>query len=161
MDHTVSRRKAVGTVGIALGAVLAGCAAESGQQSSSQTVLDETATVKPGEYEAFDFELAAERWVTVSATLSDRSVDVKQDGPGLDVFIMTTDQYTQFQNHDELEYRGGVSMPDVVTGQVSDTVKPGNYIALVDNTARGPANPGDSDVTGVLNIEITAATGRD
>jgi hypothetical protein len=123
-------------------------------------LVDETAAVEPGEYETFEFELDAERWMSVRATLSDRSVDVKKDGPSLDVVIMTAAQFGQYQTHDRFEYVNGVSMPDVVTGRVSDEVKPGHYIALVDNTSNGSANPGNSDVTGVVDIEITTSKRR-
>jgi hypothetical protein len=156
----ISKRSVLRTVGVGVGTTVAGCTTEGGQHATTPPLLDETAAVKPGEYEAFEFELDAERWMSVSATLSDRSVDVKKDGPSLDVVIMTAQQFTQFQKEGQFEYVNGVSMPDVVTGRVSDEMKPGNYIALVDNTSKGSASPGSSDVTGVVDIQITTSKRR-
>lgn len=159
-DTTISRRSVLCTVGVAVGTAIAGCAAEANRQSTSTRVIDETARVKPGQYEAFEFELDEARWTTVSANLSDRSVDVKKDGPSVDVVVMTAEQYSQFQKQRHFEYVGGVSMPGVVNGQVSATLKPGNYVALVDNTAAGSAKPSNSGVTGVVNLEITTSDSR-
>jgi hypothetical protein len=151
-----SRRAFVGTAGLAIGTVLTGCtASETDGRTASGHIIEETARVKPGEHEAFEFELDASQWVTVSASLSDRSVDVKKDGPGVDVVIMTIDQYSQFQRERQFEYVGEVSMPDVVTGQVSGTLDPGSYVALVDNSNTGSAKPGNADTTGVVNLDIT------
>ena len=159
-DTTISRRSILGTVGVAVGTAIAGCAAEASQQSTSTRVIDETANVKPGRYEAFEFELDEARWTTVSAYLSDQSVDVKKDGPSVDVVVMTAEQYSQFQKQRHFEYVGGVSMLDVVNGEVSATLEPGNYVALVDNTASGSAKPENSGIPGVVNLEITTSESR-
>jgi hypothetical protein len=47
-------------------------------------------------------------------------------------------------------------MPDVVSGRVSATVQPGEYVVLVDNTDTGPAAPGSSGVPAVVDLPVTA-----
>lgn len=156
-DTILSRRSVLGIAGVIAVTGVAGCTAEAGRQSTPTSVVDATAKVKPGQYEAFKFELNESKWTTVSAYLSDQSVEMKEDGPGVDVVVMTAAQYNQFQNQRTFEYVGGVSMPDVVNGEVSDTLEPGNYVALVDNTSAGTAKPDDSEVTGVVRLEISTS----
>lgn len=159
-DMKLSRRSVLGTFGVAVVTGVAGCTAKAGQQPTSSPIVDATARVKPGQYEAFEFKLDESQWTTVSAYLSDRSTKLKNDGPGVDVVVMTAEQYNQFQKQRTFEYVGGVSMPDVVNGEVSDTLSPGNYVALVDNTSAGSAKPGRSSVTGVVHLEITTSDSR-
>lgn len=159
-DTKHSRRSVLGALGVVVGAGVAGCTAKAGRQPASKPLVDVTARVKPGQYEAFEFELDESQWTTVSAYLSDRSVELKNDGPAVDVVVMTAEQHTQFQKERTFDYVGGVSMPDVVNGQVADTLEPGTYVALVDNTSAGVAKPGNSRVTGVVHLEITASASR-
>jgi hypothetical protein len=111
--------------------------------------------VEPGRYEAAPFALEDDRRLTVGATLSDRSVDVKRDGPAVDV-VMTAAAYREFESQRAFDYVGGVSMPDIVSGRVSATVRPGEYVALVDDTDTGPAAPGSSGVPAVVDLTFTA-----
>lgn len=156
-DAMLSRRSVLGITGVAVITGVTGCTAKAGRQPAPTSVVDATARVKSGQYEAFEFELAESKWTTVSAYLSDRSVEVKEDGPGVDVVVMTATQYDQFQNQGTFEYVGGVSMPDVVNGEVSDTLKSGKYVALVDNTSAGTAKPDDSEVTAVVRLGISTS----
>lgn len=156
-DTSLSRRSVLGTIGVSIVTTVAGCAAEAGREPASTTVVDVTARVEPGHYEAFEFELDDAGWTTVSAHISDRSVELKDDGPGVDVVVMTVEQYTRFQNRRTFEYVGGVSMPDVVNGRVSGGLDPGRYVALVDNTTAGAAEPDGSGVTAVVDLEISAS----
>jgi hypothetical protein len=159
-DTRLSRRSVLGTVGVAAGAAVAGCSTEGERRAQTTPLVDETARVEPGRYEVFEFELDDARWTTVSATLSDRSVDAKQDGPAVDVLVMTAAQHREFQDEGRIEYVGGVSMPDVVDGEVSGSLEPGSYVVLVDNSARGPASPGNAGSPGVVDVEITAGDSR-
>lgn len=156
-----SRRALLGSVGVAFAGALAGCTADADHQPETKTVVDETARVEPGQYATFEFELYKPQWTTVRANLSDRSVDVKTDGPAVDVVVMTAAQYSRFQNDGTFEYVGGVSMPDMVNGEVSGTLEAGSYVALVDNTANGDATPGTDGGTSVVDLQITAEDSRD
>lgn len=155
-----SRRRALGIVGTGVVTAIAGCTAEAGQRVARRPLVDATAEVEPNQYEPFEFGLESETWITVSAHLSDRSAKRKTDGPGVDVVVMSSEQYDRFRTDRTFEYVGEVSMPDVVTGQVSNTLDPGEYVALVDNTAAGPAAPGDSSVTAFVDLEIASSKSR-
>jgi hypothetical protein len=159
-DAVRTRRSVLGTIGAMTVAAVAGCTAEADRQPTPTPVVDATARVEPEQYETFEFELDSPRWTTVSANLSDRSVDIKNDGPAVDVVVMTAEQYTRFQRQQTFEYVGEVSMPDVVNGEVSATLQPGAYVALVDNSAAGSAAPGASRVTAVVDLEITTTIGQ-
>lgn len=159
----VSRRTVLGVAGAALAAPLAGCTAEGSRQpapSEPTPLVDTTLRVEPGRYDTVEFRLDDEQWTTVHANLSDRSVDVKQDGPAVDVVVMSADQYARFRESRTFDYVGGVSMPDVVNGQVSGPLGPGEYVLLVDNSDVGPAAPGQSGVTAVTELEVTATDER-
>lgn len=155
-DTGVSRRRLLGAAAVAFGTALSGCTATGARRDDEDTLIDETLRVDPGRYEAVPFALEDDRRLTVEATLSDRSVDVKRDGPAVDVVVMTATAYREFESRRAFSYVGGVSMPDVVSGQVSGTVDHGEYVALVDNTDTGPAAPGSSGVTAVVDLTVTA-----
>jgi|GEM_PF-5079791 len=157
----LSRRALLGSVGVALAGALAGCTADADQQPETKTVVDETARVERGQYATFEFQFDEPQWTTVRANLSDRSVDVKTDGPAVDVVVMTAAQYEKHQNHGAFEYVGGVSMPGMVNGEVSATLEGGSYVALVDNTANGDAKPGTDGGTSVVDLQITTSDSRD
>lgn len=154
------RRTVLGTAGVAIAAAVAGCTSAAKQQPAPEPLVDATAEVAPGQYQAFPFELDSEQWVTVDAHLSDRSVEIKQDGPAVDVVTMSAAQYSEFQSTAAFEYVGGASMPDVVVGQVSDTLTPGEYVALVDNSDAGATAPDGSGVTAVVQLEVSATDQR-
>lgn len=159
-ETPVSRRRMLGATGVALVTAVAGCTAEASHQPAAQPLVDETVRVDPGRYETVDFRLDEKRWTSVNAHLSDRSVQVKTDGPAVDVVTMSPSQYSQFQEQQTFEYIGGVSMPDVVNGEVSAMLESGDYVVLVDNSSAGVATPGSSSVTAVVNLEITASENR-
>jgi hypothetical protein len=158
----------LGTAGTALVTVLAGCAVEASQQQASTEsqqqapteLVNETVRVESGQHEVVGFRLDDEQWTTVAAYLSDRSVEFKNDGPGIDVVVMSPDQYTRFRETREFDYVGGVSMPDVVNGQVSAMLNAGDYVLLVDNSTTGSAKPADSGVPAVVKLEVTASDNR-
>lgn len=160
-----SRRRIVGALGTALVAAVAGCTADDGDASRSPDAETElvggTLRVPPGSHGTRGFSLPGERWLTVGAVLSDRSVDVKRDGPAVDVFVVEPDAADRYRNGEQFEYLRDVSMPDVVAGEVSGTVPAGEYELLVDNTARGAGAPDGSGVDAVVDVEVTAATERD
>jgi len=155
-DAGVSRRRLLGAAAVTFGTALSGCTATGARRFDEDTLVDERVRVEPGRYEAIRFALEDDRRLTVGATLSDRSVDVKRDGPAVDVVVMTAAEYREFESQRAFSYVGGVSMPDVVSGQVSGTVGPGEYVALVDNTDTGPAAPGLSGVPAVVDLTVTA-----
>ena len=167
-DSSVSRRTVLGTAGTALVTALAGCAVEASQQQASTEsqqqapteIVNETVRVEPGQHEVVEFRLDDEQWTTVAAYLSDRSVEFKNDGPGIDVVVMSPDQYTRFRETREFDYVGGVSMPDVVNGQVSAMLNAGDYVLLVDNSATGSAKPKNSNVPAVAKLEVTTSDNR-
>lgn len=99
--------------------------------------------------------------MAVAATLSDRSVKVKQDGPAVDVVTMTPAQYEQFQDGEGFTHVPGVSMPDVVGGEVASTLDAGEYVLVVDNTATGAAEPAENDVPAVVDLTVTATPERE
>lgn len=156
-DPPLSRRTLLDTAGIALVTTLAGCSAGASQQTAPTPLVDETVHVEPGQYETVEFSLDEERWTTVSAYLSDRSLEVKHDGPGVDVVVMSPGQYSQFQETRTFDYVGGVSMPNVVNGEVSATLPPGDYVVLVDDTSTGSAKPGSSSDPAVVKLEVSAS----
>lgn len=157
---SVSRRTVLGTTGAVVATGLAGCAVEARQQQPPTPLVDTTLRAEPGQYDTIEFRLDDEQWTTVAAYLSDRSVDVKLDGPAVDVVVMTPDQYTRFQETRAFDYVGGVSMPDVVTGEVSAMLDAGDYVLLVDNTATGAAAPGSASVPAVVSLEVTTSETR-
>lgn len=159
-DASVSRRTVLGTAGTAVATALAGCAVEASQQQRPTELVSETVRVEPGKHEAVEFRLDDEQWTTVTAYLSDRSVDIKKDGPGIDVVVMSPDQYTRFQESQAFDYVGRVSMPDVVSGEISGMLGAGNYVLLVDNSAAGSATPEGSSVPAVATLEVTASDNR-
>jgi hypothetical protein len=150
----------LGITGTVFVTAVAGCTARAGQPVTRRPLVDVTAEAEPGQYEAFEFTVESETWITVSAHLSDRSAKTKTDGPGVDVVVMSSDQYDRFRSDGTFEYVREVSMPDVVTGRVSNTLDSGEYVALVDNTAAGTAEPGGSGVTAVVDLEITPSESR-
>jgi hypothetical protein len=158
-----SRRSVLGAVGTALLGSLAGCAAAAGEtgQPEGPTLVGTTLRVAPGRSASRRFTLDDERWVTVAATLSDRSVDVKQDGPAVDVVVMTPAQYERYRDDEAFAHLPGVSMPDVVNGEVASTLGAGDYVLVVDNTATGPAEPAGSGVPAVVDLTVTAAVERE
>jgi hypothetical protein len=172
-DISVSRRQALaaGVLGVVTGA--AGCtgdaverAAPAGSAAASDPpastpVVEETFRVAPGQHATTDFRVEETRWVTVSASLSDRTVDIKHDGPAVDVVILSPRQYERFQQDGQLDGVDGVSMPDVVIGEVTATLEAGTYVALVDNSAAGAAAPGDATVPAVVDLSITTGTPPD
>lgn len=163
-DHTdrsgrYPRRTILGAVGGGI-AALAGCTADAAPSADGTTLLDTTAEVDPGRYDSFRFELPGERWVTTEAALSDRSLDVKRDGPGVDVVVMTAGAFARFSDGGPFEFRPTVSMPDVVNGSVSGTLPAGEYVLVVDNSDVGDGSPDGSDVPAVVDLSITAASGR-
>lgn len=155
-----SRRAFLGTAGTALAGVLAGCSATATPGGSGRTsrspLVDTTVRLKPGQATARQFSLDGERWVAVTATLSDRSVKVKQDGPAVDVVTMTPAQYEQFQDGEGFAHLTGVSMPDVVSGEVASTLGAGEYVLVVDNTTAGAGEPAGSGVPSVVHLTVTA-----
>jgi hypothetical protein len=158
-----SRRSVLGAVGTALLGSLAGCvaAADGTGQPATSTLVGTTLRVPPGRSASRRFTLDGERWVTVAATLSDRSVDVKQDGPAVDVVAMTPAQYARYRDDGAFAHLPGVSMPDVVNGEVASTLGAGDYVLVVDNTATGPGEPAGSGVPAVVDLTVTAATERE
>jgi hypothetical protein len=159
-----SRREVLGALGTGLLAAVAGCAggATPGRSAEEEAELvSETLRVPAGAYEARGFSLDGERWLTVGANLSDRPVDVKQDGPAVDVFVMRPRAAARYRRGESFEYLEGVSMPDVVNGEVAATVPAGEYELVVDNTNRGPGAPGESAVDAVIDVTVTAATERE
>lgn len=120
-----------------------------------------TLRVPPGSHGTREFSLPGERWLTVGASLSDRSVDVKRDGPAVDVFVVRPDAAARYRRGEQFEYLEGVSMPDVVNGEVSAAVGAGEYELLVDNTGRGVGEPDGSGVDAVVDVEVVASTDRD
>lgn len=158
-----SRRRIVGALGTGLVAAVAGCTGSGPSRRSRESgteLVSGTLRVPPGTYETVGFSLADERRLTVGAALSDRSIDVKRDGPAVDVFVVDPDAAARYRAGDSFEYLRGVSMPDVVAGEVSATVPAGEYELLVDNTARGAGAPDGSGVDAVVDVEVTAAAGR-
>lgn len=160
-----SRRGVLGMLGAGLSAAVAGCTAAGGSRSrspeSETTLVSGTLRIPPGSHGAREFSLPGERWLTVSASLSDRSVDVKRDGPAVDVFVVRPDAAARYRRGESFEYLQGVSMPDVVGGEVSATVLEGEYELLVDNTQRGSGEPDGSGVDAVVDVEVTAAAERE
>lgn len=155
-----SRRSVLCATSTALFAAVAGCTARASQQPAKQTLVRETVRVSPGQYETVKFSLNDEQWVMVSAYLSDRSVDRKNDGPGVDAVVMTPQQLTQFETDGTFSYMQGVSMPDVTVGKVADTLPSGEYVVVVDNSTTGSGEPGEDGVTAVVQLEITATSSR-
>jgi hypothetical protein len=158
--HT-TRRRIVGMLGAGLFAAVAGCA-EGRPHGPPETeqLVSETLQVPPGTYETWRFSLDAERWLTVGAVLSDRSVEVELDGPAVDVFVVSPDAVARFRRGESFDYLRGVSMPDVVNGEVAASVSAGEYALVVDNTKRGSAAPDGSGVDAVVDVAVTAATER-
>ena len=144
-------------------AAVAGCTAADGRDRPSDReteLVDGTLRVPPGSHGSRGFSLPGERWLTVGASLSDRSVDVKRDGPAVDVFVVRPDAAARYRRGESFEYLQGVSMPGVVNGEVSATVPGGEYELLVDNTERGAGAPDGSGVDAVVDVEVVAATER-
>jgi hypothetical protein len=158
-----SRRAVLGAVGTGVAAAVAGCTAGAAPDpdATDGALLDTTAEVDPDRYGSFRFELPGERWVTVEAALSDRSLDVKQDGPAVDVVVMTAGQFARFRDGGPFDYRPAVSMPDVVTGGVSGTLPAGEYVLVVDNSDAGPSRPGSDAVRAVVACTVAATPDRD
>ena len=154
----------LGALGAGLSAAAAGCTAEGGDASRSPDrgteLVSGTLRVPLGSYGTRGFSLPGERWLTVGASLSDRSVDVKRDGPAVDVFVVRPDAAARYRRGEQFEYLRGVSMPDVVNGEVSAAVPAGEYERLVDNTGRGAGEPDGSGVDAVVDVEVVASTGR-
>lgn len=148
----------ISVAGLTLMTAVAGCSTTGGNRTRDRTLLAETATVAPATYGTFEFELDREIYLTLSATLTDRSVEIKHDGPAVDVVVMTPEHYEEFQRGESFRYVGGVSMPDVVSGEVSSSLGPGDYRIVVDNSARGIGEPGDSDTPAVVDIEVSASS---
>jgi hypothetical protein len=144
-DRRTARRRLLGALGTGLAAAVAGCAGGDGDASPSSDR---------------ETELPGERWLTVGASLSDRSVDVKRDGPAVDVFVVRPDAAARYRRGEQFEYLRGVSMPDVVNGEVSAAVGAGEYELLVDNTGRGAGEPDGSGVDAVVDVEVVASTDR-
>lgn len=157
-NRLLSRRTAIGVTGTALMAAVAGCSSAGGERTGDPTLVDETATVAPGSYDSIEFALDQEAYLTLSATLTDRSVEIKHDGPAVDVVVMTPAHYEAFQRGETFEYVGGISMPDVVSGEVSSSLDSGDYRLVVDNSARGAGEPGDSDTPAVVDLAVSAPT---
>lgn len=153
--RSISRRTAISVSGTALMAAVAGCSTADGQRSGDRTLLAETATVAPGSYETIEFSLDQEAYLTLSATLTDRTVEIKHDGPAVDVVVMTPEHYDDFQRGESFRYVGGISMPDVVSGEVSSSLDSGDYRLVVDNSARGVGEPGNSDTPAVVDLELS------
>ena len=163
-EYDPSRREVLGALGTGLAAAVAGCAGgdERGPSSDRETELvSGTLRIPPGSHGSRGFSLPGERWLTVGASLSDRSVDVKRDGPAVDVFVVRPDAADRYRRGEPFEYLKEVSMPDVVNGEVSGVVPAGEYELLVDNTERGVGEPDGSGVDAVVHVEVVAATDRD
>jgi len=158
-----SRRAVLGALGAGLSAAVAGCTTGDGDAHSPNAeteLVSGRLRVPPGGHGTRGFSLPGERWLTVGASLSDRSVDVKRDGPAVDVFVVRPDAVARYRRGEQFEYLRGVSMPDVVNGEVSAAVPGGEYELLVDNTGRGAGAPDGSGVDAVVDVEVVAATGR-
>jgi hypothetical protein len=159
-----SRRAVLGAFGVGLSAAVAGCTHDDGNATPSADreteLVSGTLRVPPGSHGSRGFSLPDERWLTVGASLSDRSVDVKRDGPAVDVFVVRPDAAARYRRGEQFEYVEGVSMPDVVNGEVSATVGAGEYELLVDNTERGAGEPDGSGVDAVVDVEVVASTER-
>lgn len=157
-----SRRRVVGSLGTGLLGAVAGCTGERPSRGATETELvSGTLRIPSGEYETAGFSLDGERWLTVGAALSDRSVDVKRDGPAVDVFVMAPDAADRYRRGEPFRYLRGVSMPDVVNGEVSAAVPAGEYELVVDNTNRGSGEPDGSGVDAVVDVAVSAAPERD
>jgi hypothetical protein len=160
-----SRRRFLGTAGAVLAGALAGCSAAATPGETGRTnrslLVDTTVRVDPGQAAARRFTLDGERWVAVAATLSDRSVKVKQDGPAVDVVTMTPAQYERYRDGEGFAHLPGVSMPDVVNGEVASTLGAGEYVLVVDNTTTGPGEPAANGVPAVVDLTVTATPERE
>ena len=164
-----SRRAVLGALGVGLSAAVAGCTTGNGNGTGAgdarspgaeTELVSGTLRIRPGSHETRGFSLPGERWLTVGASLSDRSVDVKRDGPAVDVFVVSPDAAARYRRGEPFDFLQGVSMPDVVNGEVSGTVPAGEYELLVDNTDRGAGAPDGSGTDAVVDVEVTAATER-
>lgn len=162
-----SRRAILGAVGATLTAALAGCTAtgapeESGRpRTESGPLVDTRTRVEAGSAASHRFSLGTERWVSVAATLTDRPLEVKRDGPGIDVVVMTPAQFERFRTEDAFAHQPGVSMPDVVSGEVAATLAAGEYVLVVDHSAVGPGEPDSQGTPAVVDLTVTATAGRD
>ena len=163
-EYDPSRREVLGALGTGLAAAVAGCAGGGGDASPhpdrETTLVSGTLRIPPGSHGTRGFSLSGERWLTVGASLSDRSVDVKRDGPAVDVFVVRPDAAARYRRGEPFEYLEAVSMPDVVNGEVSAAVGAGEYELLVDNTERGAGEPDGSGVDAVVDVEVVASTHR-
>jgi hypothetical protein len=166
-ERSPSRRAVLGAVGASVATALAGCTAGADpdggtrSQDDTETLVDTTAEIPSPGHESFRFDLGSEQRVAVAAQLTDRNVDVKRDGPAVDVVVTTPAQFEQFLNGGKLAYVGGVSMPDVINGEVASTLGPGEYVLLADNTAAGQAEPGGTAPTAMVDLTVTATAEHD
>lgn len=163
-----SRRAVLGAVGATLTAALAGCTATGapegsgeGPRTESGPLVDTRTRVEAGSAASHRFSLETERWVSVAATLTDRPLEVKRDGPAVDVVVMTPSQFERFRTEDAFAYQPGVSMPDVVSGEVASTLAGGEYVLVVDHSAVGPGEPDSQGMPAVVDLTVTATAGRD
>lgn len=152
----VGRRALLGALGAGVLAAVAGCGTGGDRRAGSRSLVDRTVRVPAGGYETVRFELARDRWVTVDAALSDADGDVRNDGPAVDVVVVSLEAFRRYRAGEGLAFLGRVSMPDLINGRVAGELAAGEYRLLVDNTAVGPADPGESGVTAVLDVEVTA-----
>ena len=60
-----------------------------------------------------------------------------------------------------MTYVDRVSMPDVITGEVSAALGPGEYVLLVDNSDAVAAAPGGTAPAAMVDLTVTATRERD
>ncbi|MEE6209386.1 hypothetical protein U3A55_04310 [Salarchaeum sp. III] len=79
---------------------------------------------------------------------------IVRNGPAVDFYVMTSGEYSHFQNQERFQYLTGVSAPDTTSVEVSGSVQSGDYVFIVDNSNMGAASPPTNFNDDAVDVEV-------
>jgi hypothetical protein len=142
--------------------LIAGCSSEDTADDSSSsgsdpepeptpvTIVDRSEVVDEDEYTYWEVPLERSASLSLSATV--------RSGPNIDIVFMNQSEFTEFEQGNRFRYSSDLSLLDTVGDDVSASVEAGDYILLLDNTARIEAAPPTnlSDDAAEVDISLIA-----
>jgi len=150
------RRDLVTGIGVIGTSLLAGCGANADSndggsndggsyEPTPQVVLDETVSVSEDEHRAWKWSIDREVSAELSMTV--------RNGPAVDVFLVTSDEYAQYKANRRF-YTTDLELMDRVGGVTTSALSEGDYAAVIDNTDRGAAQPPTNLDDDIATVEI-------
>jgi hypothetical protein len=116
-------------------------------QPQTETLIDKSYEVSEDEWGGATGGLNADAEITVDFTV--------RDGPAIDFFVMTEEEYDYYRNGERFKVNSQASIEDETTARYTVEIPEGDYAFIVDNTERGEAKPPANLSDDVVTVELT------